>query len=292
MSVLTDRPDRITQLVQRGQVLRERGLRADLFRRGVLGHRPLVDAAGQPVQRRADGGSEDVGDLGIGQRREPADGLDAEAMQLLLGHRSDAPQFAHGQAVQQSRLLVPRHHGDSVRLRQARCDLGDLLARPGAHRGHQPGDGRHLGAKPLTELLDLRRRGAGQRTGFAECLIERQLLEHRHRGAHGLEHPPTGQAVDHAAGRKHHRRGADQAPRLMHGHSRPGAENPGLVAGSGHHPTSAQTPDQYRTTLQRGTGELLHRREERVHVQVQDPSRAHTANRRRYRCGRVRSAYP
>ena len=70
MGVLADRPDRFAQLVEGGQVVGEGGLGADLLGGRVLGDGPVVDAAGQPVQRGPDRRPEDVGDLGVGQRGE------------------------------------------------------------------------------------------------------------------------------------------------------------------------------------------------------------------------------
>jgi hypothetical protein len=82
-------------LVQRGEVVGEGRLRADLLGAGALRDRAIVDAPGQLVQGRPDGTAEDVGDLGIGECSERSDGLDAQPMQLLLGDRSDPPQPAH-----------------------------------------------------------------------------------------------------------------------------------------------------------------------------------------------------
>lgn len=92
--MLGDGPDPLAQLVKGRQVDLERGFGADLFGLGALDNRPVIDAAGQPVQRRADGAAEDVGGLGIGERRQRAHGLDAQPVQLLFGYRPDSPQLA------------------------------------------------------------------------------------------------------------------------------------------------------------------------------------------------------
>ena len=105
MRVLGDRVDRFAQLLEAGQVDGEGGLGADLLGFGALGDGAVVDTAGQPVQRRPDGGAQDVGDLGVGQRGQLPDRLDAEPMQLLLGDRADAPQPPHRQPAEQQLFL-------------------------------------------------------------------------------------------------------------------------------------------------------------------------------------------
>ena len=114
--------------------------------------------------------------------------------------------------------------------------------------------------------------------GFAEGLVEGKLFEHGHDAADGVEHAAAGHAVDDAARRQHHGSGADQAAGLMHRHRRPGAVHPGLVAGAGDHATPAEPADQHGPPAQGRPGQLLDGREERVHVEVQDPARLH--NRR------------
>ena len=151
-------------------------------------------------------------------------------------------------------------------------DLGDLLARSGADRGHQPGLGAHEGAQVGAEALDLGRIGAGQFHRLAERLVERKLFQHRQNRPDGVEHPPAGHPVDHSARRQHHRARPDQPAGLMHRHGRARPEDPGLVAGAGHHAAAAETADQHRAAAQGRSGQLLDRREERVHVEVQDPA--------------------
>ena len=118
--------------------------------------------------------------------------------------------------------------------------------------------------------------GASEFGGLAERLVEGQLFEDRHSRADGVQHAAAGHAVDDAARRQHHGGGADQAAGLMHRHRRPGAVHPGLVAGAGDHAASAQPADEHRASAQRRAGQLLDRREERVHVEVQHPARSHT----------------
>ena len=57
----------------------------------------------------------------------------------------------------------------------------------------------------------------------------------------------------------------------MHRHRRARTEDAGLVTRAGDHAAAAEPADQHRPAPQRRPGQLLHRREERVHVEVQHP---------------------
>ncbi len=142
-----------------------------------------------------------VGYLGVGQRRQLPDRLDAEPMQLLLGHRPNPPEPAHRQRVEQQTFLGARHHPNAVGFGQTGGDLGDLLTRSGADRGGQPRLLAHLSPQRLAEPFDVARVGAGQLRGFAERLVEGQLLNDGQQAAHRLEHPPAGYPVHHHARR-------------------------------------------------------------------------------------------
>ncbi len=272
MRVFADRADGLTQLIECDQVLGEGGLGADLLGRGVLGDRPVVDALGQPVQRRADGRAEDVGGLAVRQRGESSDGVDAESVQLLLGDRADAPQSPHRKGVEQHPLLVAAHHPDAVGFGQVGGDLGDLLARSGADGGDQARLVENLGLQCRAEGLDVVGRRADQFGRFAERLVERQLFEHGHQGADGAEHAAAGHAVHHAARWQHDRGGADEPAGLMHRHRRPGAVHPRFVAGARDDAAPTKPADEHRPSTQGGPGQLLDGREERVHVEVQHPT--------------------
>ena len=181
-----------------------------------------------------------------------------------------------GQPVQQHAFLVAAHHPDAVGFGQPRSDLGDLLAGPGADGCDQPGHLANLGTQLLAEGFHVLGGRPLEFDGFTEGLVEGQLFEDRDSRADRVEHPAAGHAVDDAARRKHDRRGADKPAGLVHRHRRPGAENPRFVAGTRDHTASAEPADQHRPAAQCGPGQLLDRREERVHVEVQHPSRSHT----------------
>ena len=216
--------------------------------------------------------AEDVGGLGVAQCGERPDGVDAEPVQLLLGDRPDAPQPAHRQRVEQHPLLAAGHHPDAVGFGQVRGDLGDLLARSGADGGDQSRFVENLGLQRPAERFDVVGRCTREFGGFAEGLVERKLLQDGHEAAHGVEHAAAGHAVDDAARRQHHRGGAHHPAGLVHGHRRSGAEHPGLVARARDHAATAEPADQDRPATQGGPGQLLDRREERVHVEVQHPA--------------------
>ena len=168
-----------------------------------------------------------------------------------------------------------RDHPDAVGLGQFGGDLGDLLAGSGADGRDQSGLVEDLALQLLAERVDVLGGCAREFGGFAEGLVERELFQDGHHCTDGFEHASAGHAVDHTARRQHHGGGADQPTRLMHGHRGSGAEHPGLVAGTGDHAAAAQSPDQDRTPAQSGPGQLLDRREERVHVEVQHPATIH-----------------
>ncbi|GAB5906085.1 hypothetical protein OKHIF_41860 [Mycobacteroides chelonae] len=62
----------------------------------------------------------------------------------------------------------------------------------------------------------------------------------------------------------------------MHGHSRAGTENPGLIARAGHHAPTSRAADKDRSLTQGWPGQLLDRGEEGIHVEVQNPSTGST----------------
>ena len=61
----------------------------------------------------------------------------------------------------------------------------------------------------------------------------------------------------------------------MHGHGGVGAKATGLVGGAGDHTATGSATDEHRAAAERGAGELLHRREERIHVDVENPTLIH-----------------
>ena len=137
--VLADRAGGLAQLVERGEVRGEGRLGADLLgsARSATGRSSMPRAsrcsAGPIVAPRTLATSESL------QRGQRADGVDAQPVQPLLGHRADPPQPAHRQPGEQRALLVATDDADAVGFGQPRRDLGDLLARAGADRGDQPG---------------------------------------------------------------------------------------------------------------------------------------------------------
>jgi hypothetical protein len=65
----------------------------------------------------------------------------------------------------------------------------------------------------------------------------------------------------------------------VHRHRRPCPEHPGLIAGAVHtRPRPPSPPNQQPGALAGWSGQLFHGREERVHVQMQNPPLAQSAN--------------
>ena len=170
-------------------------------------------------------------------------------------------------------FLVTPNHPQAIRFGEFGGDLGDLFSRPGADGGDQSGLVEDPPPQFHAELLDILCGRIHQPGGLTEGLIEGELFEHRHHGPDGVEHPAAGGAVDRSARRQHHCRHTDEATGLMYRHRRSRAEDPGLIARTGHHSPAAQTSDQDGTPTQGGPGQLLDGREERVHVEVQHPAR-------------------
>ena len=61
----------------------------------------------------------------------------------------------------------------------------------------------------------------------------------------------------------------------MHGHGGVGAKATGLVGGAGDHTATGSAADEHGAAAECGAGELLHRREERIHVDVENPTLIH-----------------
>jgi hypothetical protein len=160
-------------------------------------------------------------------------------------------------------------------LPQVRGDLGNELRRRNPDAGRQAdllADGR---LDPAGDPL----RRAEERLApgdVEERLVDRDLLEQRREPPQDLHDAPALAAVLRAVD------GEEGAARAERGrrperHRGMDAEGTGLVAGSRHHPAGLRVaPDDDRPAAQLGPVALLHRREERVEVDVEDRgARAH-----------------
>ena len=158
---------------------------------------------------------------------------------------------------------------EPVGLAQVGGHLGDELGRrhPDARREAD------LAAHRLADLPGDRLRGTeeGLAAGHVEeRLVDRDLLEQRREPPEDLHDAPALAAVLRAVD------GEEGAARAERGrrperHRGMDAEGTGLVAGSRHHaPGPRVAPDDDRAAAQLGPVALLHRREERVEVDVED----------------------
>ena len=153
------------------------------------------------------------------------------------------PQALHRQAVQQRQLALVGDHHQAVGLGQGGGHLGEALGGRDPHGDGQPGVLAHV----------------------QEGLVDRQPLDHRRGAGDDVEHGAAGLDV-RLPPRGHDQRVGAQPARPRPARSRPDAVRAGLVAG-GHHDPRAHDhgpPPQARIVA------LLHRREERVEVRVQD----------------------
>jgi hypothetical protein len=135
VGVLTDLGDGVAQLIEGAQILGEGGLGADLLGVGAFGDAPVVDAAGQPVQRGPDGGASTSATLVVGSARPARPMVSMPSLRSLSSATGPMPHSLRtGKTRPATLLLGAPDHPDAVPAGQSGGDLGDLLARPGAHR--------------------------------------------------------------------------------------------------------------------------------------------------------------
>ena len=255
---------------------------ADRLGTAVCCHRAVVDAPGQAVQPVAVGRPQRGGDPVGRPRGQVADGLHPHGGQPPGRGRAHAPQGGDGQRAQEVQLGPGGHRPDAGaedRARGAGPGLGPLRGQLGQQLvGGHP----HRAGEPLL-LEDAAPDGGGDLIGGPEAAdrpphVQERLVEGEglHQRRHLLQDghdPGRDLAVAAVVAGQEHGVGAQLAgPGRRHG--RTDAEGPGLVAGRGHHPPAARAPHHHRLAPQLGAAADLHRREEGVHVHVQETHRA------------------
>ena len=255
---------------------------ADRLGTAVHRHRAVVDAPGQAVQTAAVGRPQRRGRPIDRQRGQVAHGLDAQAGQPPGRGRAHAPQGGDRQRVQKIKLGARGDHVDAAaenRALRAGPGLGPLRGQLGQQLvGGHP----HRAGEPLP-LEDAGPDGGGdpvrgpQRPDrpphVEERLVEGEGLHQRRHLLENGHDPGRDLAVTAVVAGQEHGVGAEPAgPGRRHG--RVDAEGPGLVAGRGHHAPPAGAAHHHRLAPQLGPTADLHRREEGVHVHVQEPHRA------------------
>ena len=193
-----------------------------------------------------------------------ADGRDPDGVEPGGGDPAHPPQPLDREGMEEAELLVRRHHEQAVRLRDPARDLGEELRPRHADRDRQADALEHVPAQPRGDLG--RRAGEPpQPANVEERLVDREPLDQRGRVLEHLEHGLAGLGVGRHPRLDDHRVRAEPA-RTGAAHRGADAVRLRLVAGREDDAAS----DDHRPSAQARVVPLLDRREERVHVGVQD----------------------
>ena len=239
--------------------------------------RAVVVRPRQLMELVADRRSECSHQAGLGQRGEVADGTNAEALEPLTRRGADAREGLHRQRVEEGELLPRRHHDDAPPGTRA-SPVGARLGRLGGELGHELG-GRHPHRRAQTEVVvdarpDARRDrerlaeeppGAGH---IEERFVQGDALDE---GGERPEHLVDATAVVAVqvvtTGEEHRLRAQPPGPRR--GHRRVHAARARLIGARGDDPPIPCPPHDHGHPRQRRVVQHLHRRVERVHVDVE-----------------------
>ena len=190
--------------------------------------------------------------------------------------------------MQESGYFFRTHDGQSVGLAAVARDLRHVLGGGDADgdreaRGFEHGAAHRLAhrLRPAEELL-----ASGH---VDECLVEAQWLDERREVPEGPHDGLRDRLIAREPRREHDRVRASP-PGDGHRHRAADSIRSGLVARGGYHAARSGPPDQQRLAAKLRPVELLDRREERVHVRVQDdarPAGGHDAGRAAVASGRA-----
>ena len=221
-----------------------------------------------PTRRVADGLLEEC------QRstRDIADRTQAATEQGPLGCRADSPESADRQRMQESKRFIGRHDQQAIRFGSTGCELGDELGRGGTDGAGQPRLILHASANTLPDL-SRRTEDAARPGDIQEGLIDAQPFDQR---GHVVEdrHDLSRQHPILLEMRFEHDRTRAQTHGPRQRHCRAHAILAGRVVRGGHHRARRPPGDDDGLRHQLRPVEQLHRREERVEVDVQDRGRA------------------
>ena len=196
------------------------------------------------------------------------DGVDAASLERLRGLGSDAPQRPDGQRPQEGVRVGRGDDQQPVGLAHRRGDLRDVLRRGDADAARQA----RLFEDPSAQRTGDLARTPPQPPGAAhieERLVDRERLDERSHVAEDLH--DLARDLDVAVEvRQHDDRRRAQAQRLTDGHRRADAESTRLVRGARDDRAALRRPDDDGLAAQRRVVELLDRRVERVHVDMED----------------------
>ena len=251
----------------------ERGFRRDRLRRLAAIDGRAVATLGQPLE---DGAADsECLDEALGFiRGQLSDRAHTHGVKPLLGLGAEAGDGADGERSEKVGFGAWLDKHQAVRLSRAAGDLGDEFRGGRAHRRRQPNLGVDLELDPARNLV--RRRGpVACSGGHVEIgLVEGDTLDQLGRGeaAEDLMDEPACLAISGAIGIDNHQLWA-QLQSLVKRHRRAHAESARLV-GSSHDDRPPRAPghrDRYPAEL--GVVALVHRRVERVEVDVEDGAR-------------------
>jgi tetratricopeptide (TPR) repeat protein len=200
--------------------------------------------------------------------REIAERGEAHRAQALGCLRSDAPHALDWQWIEKRGDVFGGNDHEPVRLLQIARDLGEELVGSDAGRGGQS-----------RLLADRRADALGDRAAVAEeaaargdvekRFVDREPFDERREAAEDREDLFADLFVAPSV-RRDDDRVRHQAQRLRHRHCRARTERARFVRSSGDDTAPFRSTDEHRPSAQRRIVELLDRRKERVHVDVQN----------------------
>jgi len=227
----------------------------------------------------------------LGAAREIAERAQAEGAQPRGALRAHAPHALHRERREEGRHGgATRGDDEAVGLLEVARDLRDELALRHARRRREA----ELGADGLADGRRDGRSVAEERAArghVEEGLVQREPLDERRVAAEDLEHVGADLGVARAPRRHDDRLGASPEG-LGHGHRGAGAPRAGRVRRRGDHAAARRAADQHGLAAEARVVELFDRREEGVHVDVEDVAR-HVQpgpRSRRLEAGSVRGA--
>ena len=242
------------QVVDVGQVLRERDLVADRLGGQVGHHRPVVDGVGERVEVLAVGPADRCDERVERERGQVPDSGHPHVLELGERLGSDPPQRRDVEGVEERQLVAGAHlvhagaeHRPSGRGRGLGLlgrELGQELRRCDAHRAGQAHLVEHLRAQPGRDLGALPHEATGTRH-VEERLVERQRLHERGEGAEQLHDLARDLRVEGVVAVDEHGVRATP-PGNGRGQRRVDPEGPGLVARCGHHAPVPRPADHDR----------------------------------------------
>ena len=249
---------------ERSRRAAECALRSDRAAAAARPHRSRVVVVGERVELPPGGPAEQRHEHVLGETRDLADGRDADVVQPPSRHRPDSPEPLDRERMEKRELPARRHDEQPVRLGDPAGHLREELRPRDPDGDRQPDPLAHLGPEPHRDLA--RAAGATREPADVEKrLVDREPFDERRRVLEDPIDVPAGLCVGGHA-RLDDDRSRAEAPGEPDAHRRVDAVGLRLVARSEDHPAA----DEHGPAAQVRTIALLHRREERVDVGVEN----------------------